>query len=158
MTTCYNDHHHCHHHHHQVTDTTRWCDWPLQRIARLNPRASAVPEFMFSTTLCFTFLRTIHNQHTTWQPQCNTHTLTLISIHLQLILCPRTIAHNTIAILNLWSKPACAKLCTHMHSHVSPLFYSCAGGDSERPTSRDPCRFTEFYRFTFIFTQYLTLN
>ena len=31
---------------------------PLQRIARLKPRASAVFEFIFSTTLCFTFFRT----------------------------------------------------------------------------------------------------
>jgi len=31
---------------------------PLQRIARLKPSASAVPEFMFSTTRCFTFFRT----------------------------------------------------------------------------------------------------
>ena len=31
---------------------------PLQRMARLRPRASAVLEFMFSTTLCFTFFST----------------------------------------------------------------------------------------------------
>jgi len=35
---------------------------PLHRIARLKPRASAVPEFMFSTTLCFTFFRTGQQQ------------------------------------------------------------------------------------------------
>ena len=31
---------------------------PLQRMARLSPRASAVLELMFSTTLCFTFFNT----------------------------------------------------------------------------------------------------
>jgi len=36
---------------------------PLHRIARLNPSASAVPEFMFSTTLCFTFFRTEQHHH-----------------------------------------------------------------------------------------------
>ena len=39
--------------------------WPLQRIARLNPSASAVPEFMFSTTLCFTFFRTTQQHNST---------------------------------------------------------------------------------------------
>lgn len=31
---------------------------PLQRIARLNPSASAVPELIFSTILCLTFFKT----------------------------------------------------------------------------------------------------
>jgi hypothetical protein len=31
---------------------------PLQRIALLNPRASAVPELMCSTTRCFIFFKT----------------------------------------------------------------------------------------------------
>lgn len=31
---------------------------PLQRMARLRPRASAVPELMFSTSRCFTFFST----------------------------------------------------------------------------------------------------
>lgn len=31
---------------------------PLQRMARLSPRASAVPELMFSTRRCFTFFNT----------------------------------------------------------------------------------------------------
>lgn len=37
-----------------------WCegDSPLHRMARLRPRASAVPELMFSTSRCFTFFST----------------------------------------------------------------------------------------------------
>lgn len=41
---------------------------PLQRMARLSPRASAVPELMFSTRRCFTFFSTVfqkrYKQHT----------------------------------------------------------------------------------------------
>lgn len=33
-------------------------DSPLQRMARLRPSASAVPELMFSTSRCFTFFST----------------------------------------------------------------------------------------------------
>ena len=33
-------------------------DSPLHRMARLRPRASAVPELMFSTSRCFTFFNT----------------------------------------------------------------------------------------------------
>lgn len=38
----------------------RWAgeDSPLHRMARLRPRASAVPELMFSTRRCFTFFST----------------------------------------------------------------------------------------------------
>lgn len=37
---------------------TCWKLLPLHKIARLKPRASAVPELMFSTSRCFTFFST----------------------------------------------------------------------------------------------------
>ena len=40
---------------------------PLQRMARLRPRESAVPEFSVSTTRCFTFFSTVRNEFYVYQ-------------------------------------------------------------------------------------------
>lgn len=44
-----------HHHKHKAAR----CHLPLHKMALLRPRASAVFEFIFSTTLCLTFFRTV---------------------------------------------------------------------------------------------------
>ena len=46
---------------HLIDNTQQYI--PLQRMALLNPKASAVPELMFSTTLCFNFFKTALNKN-----------------------------------------------------------------------------------------------
>lgn len=60
-------------------------NWPLHKIARLRPKASAVVELMFSTTRCLTFFRTLK------LPECISPTSIASSADISnTYWCPRT--------------------------------------------------------------------